>query len=255
MNHVLPAWDIVAGLYLCTALLAAERARRTSGHGQEVTLSLADTMLATVSNLGYVADVQVNGVVRQPLGNDLYGAFGRDFPTADGRHVMLAAISNRQWRAIGKATGLADRLAMVGPLMQVDMATEGGRFAARGAIVAVLEPWFAQRTLAEVRAALDGTGVLWGAVPGFRPIGARGLALLPRQTRCLRRSSSLAPDGCWQTRRRWGFRSMGACRPPPRRGWGRIPRRVLTGLLGMPAMEYAKLHDAGIVASAASQRG
>jgi 2-methylfumaryl-CoA isomerase len=79
-----------------------------------VILALADVMLATVSNLGYVADVQMNGAVRPPLGNDLYGAFGRDFATAEGRRVMLAAISNRQWRAIGKATGLAPQLAMIG---------------------------------------------------------------------------------------------------------------------------------------------
>jgi 2-methylfumaryl-CoA isomerase len=27
INHVLPAWDVAAGLYLCTGLLAAERRR------------------------------------------------------------------------------------------------------------------------------------------------------------------------------------------------------------------------------------
>jgi hypothetical protein len=79
VNHVLPAWDIAAGLYLSTGLLAAERQRRRDGQGREITLALSDVMLASVSNLGYVADVQVNNAVRQPLGNDLYGALGRDF--------------------------------------------------------------------------------------------------------------------------------------------------------------------------------
>src|SRR3954452_5811016 len=37
VNHVLPAWDITAGLYLATALLAAERHRARTGEGQEVT--------------------------------------------------------------------------------------------------------------------------------------------------------------------------------------------------------------------------
>ncbi len=254
VNHVLPAWDIVAGLYLCTALLAAERARLHSGHGQEVTLSLADTMLATVSNLGYVADVQVNGVVRQPLGNDLYGAFGRDFRTADGRSVMLAAISNRQWRAIGKATGLADRLALIGPLMEVDMDTEGGRFAARGAIVAVLEPWFAQRTLPEVRTALDGTGVLWGPYQDFGQLVREDWRCSPanpifaeiEQPGAGRLLANATP---------LGFSVDGRVPPAAAPRLGQDTEAVLTGLLGMPAAEYAKLHDAGIVASAASQRG
>ena len=167
INHVLPAWDVAAGLYLCTGLLAAERRRTRSGQGGEVTLALSDVAYATAGNLGYVADVQVNGAVRPPLGNWLYGAFGRDFATKDGRRVMLAAISNRQWRAIGKATGLAEKLALVGQVMDVDLDDEGGRYAAREAIAAVLAPWFATRTLDGVRAALDGSGVLWGPYQDF----------------------------------------------------------------------------------------
>ncbi|WP_370540689.1 CoA transferase [Azospirillum sp. INR13] len=58
VNHVLPAWDVAAGLYLATGLLAAERQRRRTGRGQEVTVALADVMLATVGNLGYLADVR-----------------------------------------------------------------------------------------------------------------------------------------------------------------------------------------------------
>ena len=159
INHVLPAWDVAAGLYLATGLLAAERVRQRTGRGQEVTLALSDVMLATVGNLGYIGDVQVNGTCREPIGNHLYGAFGRDFATSDERRVMLAAISGRQWKAIGKATGLADKLAMIGALMEVDMNDEGGRYQARHAIAAVLEPWFSSRTLAQVAQAFDSSGV------------------------------------------------------------------------------------------------
>src|SRR5690606_6469192 len=135
--------------------------------GQEIILALSDVMLASVANLGYVADVEVNGVVRQPLGNDLYGAFGRDFATADGRRVMVVAISNRQWNALAQATGLAAKLDLIGEAMEVDLATEAGRFAARHAISAVLEPWFASRSLAEVAARFSGAGILWGPYQAF----------------------------------------------------------------------------------------
>ena len=105
VNHVLPAWDIAAGLYLSTALLAAERHRARTGEGQEVTAALSDVMLATVGHLGYIGDVHINGRVRPAIGNDLYGSFGRDFATADGRRVMIVALTPRQWLAIGRATG------------------------------------------------------------------------------------------------------------------------------------------------------
>lgn len=167
VNHVLPAWDVAAGLYLAVGLLAAERVRQRTGTGQDVTLALSDVMLATVANLGYIGDVQINGVVREPIGNYLYGAFGRDFATKDRRRIMLVAISNRQWQAIGKVTGLAAKLEMIGPLMDVDMATESGRYAARHAIAAVLEPWVAAHTLTELRQILDGSGVLWGPYQSF----------------------------------------------------------------------------------------
>src|SRR2546430_3054226 len=84
VNHVLPAWDIAAGLYLATALLAAERHRSRTGAGQEVVAALSDVMLAAIGHLGYVGDVHINGRARPAIGNDLYGSFGRDFPTADG---------------------------------------------------------------------------------------------------------------------------------------------------------------------------
>src|SRR5204863_8043627 len=54
VNHVLPAWDIAAGLYLATALLAAERHRSRTGAGQEVVAALSDVMLAMVGHLGYI---------------------------------------------------------------------------------------------------------------------------------------------------------------------------------------------------------
>src|ERR1700692_1927213 len=167
VNHVLPAWDIAAGLYLATALLAAERHRSRTGAGQEVTAALADVMLAMVGHLGYVGDVHINRRARPAIGNDLYGSFGRDFATADGRRVMIIALTPRQWRALGRATGLADKLAVVGTVMEGDLDSESGRFEARDAIAALIARWCAGRTLAEIGAAFAGTGVLWEPFQDF----------------------------------------------------------------------------------------
>src|SRR5438128_846905 len=167
VNHVLPAWDIAAGLYLSTALLAAERHRSRTGKGQEVIAALSDVMLAMVGHLGYVGDVHINGRARPAIGNDLYGSFGRDFATADGSRVMIIALTPRQWRALGRATGLADELAAVGTRLGVDLDGEAGRYEARDAIAAVLAPWCAARTLAEIAAAFGGAGVLWGPFQDF----------------------------------------------------------------------------------------
>jgi 2-methylfumaryl-CoA isomerase len=247
VNHVLPAWDVTAALYLSTGFLAAERARRATGQGQEVTLALSDVMLATVSNLGYVADVQVNNAVRPPLGNALYGAFGRDFATADGRRIMLTAISNRQWRAIGTATGLSERIAMIGPMMQVDLNDEGGRFEARHAIAAVLEPWFARRTLAEIAAAFEGSGVLWGPYQDFGQLVRDDPRCSPANP-MFGTVDQAGVGPLMVNAQPLDFAATGRVPPAAAPRLGEHTEAVLTEILGLPSAEYARLHDAGVVA-------
>jgi 2-methylfumaryl-CoA isomerase len=247
VNHVLPAWDIAAGLYLSTALLAAERHRSRTGAGQEVVAALSDVMLATVGNLGYVGDVHVNGRARPAIGNDLYGSFGRDFATADGRRVIVIALTPRQWRAIGTATGLADKLVLVGEIMEVDLNTETGRYEARDAIAALLAPWCAGKTLAEIAAAFSGTAVLWGPFqdfvglvrddprcspenPLFAEVDQPGIGRYPMPGLPLDFSASPRQP----------------TRPAPR--LGEHTDQVLSEVLGLPAREVARLHDAGIAA-------
>ncbi|WP_419898652.1 CoA transferase [Roseomonas sp. USHLN139] len=247
VNHVLPAWDIAAGLYLSTGLLAAERARRRDGQGREVTLALSDVMLASVGNLGYLADVAVNNNVRGPMGNDLYGALGRDFPTSDGRRIMIVAISNRQWRAIGKATGLAERLAMIGPMMEVDLDTEGGRFHARGAIFALLESWCATRTLSEIAAAFEGSGVLWGPYQDFGQL----LAEDPRCSTANPMFAEIDQPGAGRVLAPGtplAFTGGERQPPAPAPALGQDSDAVLAEVLGLSSAAIGKLHDAGIVA-------
>ncbi|WP_152345944.1 CoA transferase [Brevibacterium sp. CFH 10365] len=170
VNNAVPAWDVAAGLYIANGIMAAELDRRSSGKGQEITLALSDVMLATVGNLGYIAEVQATGKTRGALGNGLYGAYGQSFETADGRQLMVAVISNKHWRGLGKATGLSEKLEMIGPLLDVDLTTEGGRFEAREAIDAVVRPWFAAHTLADAEAALKDAGVLVGGFQTFEEL-------------------------------------------------------------------------------------
>ena len=74
-----------------------------------------------VANLGYLAQAQVLGEARPPIGNDMYGAFGRDFPTADGRRVMVVAISLRQWQSLVEAVGIGEHLPAIERAFRVDL--------------------------------------------------------------------------------------------------------------------------------------
>lgn len=248
INHVLPAWDITAGLYLSTGLLAAERARSRSGQGQEVTLSLSDVMLASVGNLGYVADVQINNNVRPPMGNDLYGALGRDFAAADGR-IMIVAISDRQWRAIGKATGLTETLAQIGTQLNIDLNTESGRFHARAEIFAILDGWCATRSVAEISKTFEGSGVLWGRYQDFGQ-------LVHEDPRCSLANPMFGAvtqstiEGVLTPGSPLGFSKALRRAPTPAPALGQHTDAVLAEVLGLSAVAIGKLHDAGTIAGA-----
>ncbi len=247
VNHVLPAWDVAAGLYLATGLLSAERHRSRTGNGQEVVLALADVMLATVASLGYVADVEINGGARPALGNDLYGSFGRDFATADGRRVMVIALTPRQWRTLGQATGLGDRLAMIGPMMDVDLDTEAGRFAARDAIAALLGRWCAAHSLDEIRRIFAGTGVLWGEFRDF-------VGLVRDDPRCSAANplfAAVEQPGIGQYLMPGlplDFSAAPRLPPAPAPLLGQHTDSVLAEILGLSAAEIGRLHDARIIA-------
>ena len=161
VNHVAPMWDIAAGLTIALAVLAADRRRRATGEGQLIRLALSDVAMATSSNLGYIAEAEVNHTERQPDGNFLYGAYGDAFETADHRHVMVVAISRRQWQALVRAIGVEEALATAANALGYRLDDEGGRYEARTLISAFFKPWFAKRTLAEVEAALADPTILW----------------------------------------------------------------------------------------------
>ena len=142
-------------------LLAAERHRRLTGAGQRITLALADVALANMGNLGYVGEVHINGETRARHGNYLYGALGRDFLTADGRRVMIIAVSAKQWERLLEASGLAVEVQTLAQRLALDFAREGDRFRARRELCALLEPWVASHPLETLARILDDCGICW----------------------------------------------------------------------------------------------
>jgi len=248
-NHVLPAWDIATGLTASVGLLAAERHRTRTGAGQLVTLSLADVAFAMVANLGYLAQAQLLHQPRPPLGNDMYGAFGRDFPTSDGRRVMVVAISAKQWRSLVTVTGIGEHLSAIERMLDVDLSQEGGRFAARDVLAAIIAPWVAARTLEEVRAAFDDGGVCWGAYQTF-------LQLVNEDWRCSEQNPmfrDVEQPGLGHVRVPGSplfFDELGRRPPGPAPRLGQHTDEVLADVLGLSDHEIGRLHDEGLVADA-----
>lgn len=246
VNHVLPAWDLVTGAQAAVALLAALRARDATGEGRDIRLALSDVAAATLGNLGMIAEVVLNGADRPRAGNDLFGSFGRDFATRDGRRLMIVAITRKQWTGLIALLGLAEAVAALEARLGVSFTgDEGARFTHRAALVPLFAGAIAEWTAADLGAALDKAGLCWSY---YRPVSeavadgdgmVRGNPLF---------DPAVHPSGIYPTP---GFPAQidGAPRGAP----GSAPRigqhtdEVLATMLGMGDGEIARLHDRGIV--------
>lgn len=165
--HVLPAWDCITGQMAVAGLLAAERHRRLTGEGQLVELALKDVALAMLGNLGIIGEVTVNRYDRPKFGNALYGAYAQDFLCGDGRRVMIAAVTRKQWDGLATSTGLQAEFDELGEKLGLQLSLEGDRFKARAGITALLKPWFLSRSVEDFARAFTDRGVIWSVFRSF----------------------------------------------------------------------------------------
>lgn len=163
VNHALPAWDLLCGMHAAVAVLGGLHRRREHGVGTYATVSLEDVAAATLTTLGFLPEALQTGTPRPAVGNAIYGTFASDFVLADGERVIVVAITNRQWRELLELTGTTDVVAVVEKSLGADFDDEGDRYAHREVLTALLRPWFAARSSADVAGVLDGTHVLWSA--------------------------------------------------------------------------------------------
>jgi formyl-CoA transferase len=146
-----PIVDITAGMFTAYAILAALRARDQINRGQRVDLSLLETQLAWLANVG--SNWLVGGQEPRRLGNAHpniapYAAF-----RARDRHLALAAANQDQWATLCRAIGRED--------LQADprFRTNADRIAHLPALTDELNRVFASRDAADWIALLIAAGL------------------------------------------------------------------------------------------------
>jgi 2-methylfumaryl-CoA isomerase len=245
VNHVLPAWDLITGQLAATGLLAAERHRRRTGEGQHIKLSLEDVALATMGHLGFLAEAQL-GTRRERIGNYLYGAFGADFLCADGRRVMVVALTAKQWSALCDALELREPIAALERSLGLDLAQEGNRYRAREHIAALVAPRILGRSSAAIAEAFGRHGVCFSE---YRTV----TELLSSDPACSTQNplfAQVAQPGAGELltpTNPLDFSAGGRLEPLAAPRLGEHTEAVLGELLGLDAVQVGRLISAGIV--------
>ncbi|WIM12134.1 CoA transferase [Enhydrobacter sp.] len=246
VNAVAPPWDLATAYAGAMALLAAERHRRLTGQGQRIVLPLQDMALAATSALGYLGEAAINDVDRPRLGNEIFGTFGRDFRTKDGKYVVICIFSDRHVDALAKAGGFARAFAAVEKEKGVDLKTDAGRWTARAELCAIIEPWVAAHTAGEVGAVLKEAGALWAPYMTFRELLQDKDAVHDNPLFTVIDQPGIGRYPVAATPLQFGAAPRDAPRPAPL--LGQHTDEILSGILGLPAHEIARLHDEKIVA-------
>src|SRR5712671_2630168 len=87
--------------------------------------------------------------------------FARDFATTDGERVRVEALTRRQFADLAKTTRLARTFAFLERVLDADFSARGDLYTHRVVIGALLAPWFARHTVAELAAVFARTSVQW----------------------------------------------------------------------------------------------
>jgi 2-methylfumaryl-CoA isomerase len=241
VNHVLPDWDLLAGATTAMGVLAAVLRRRQGNGGTYAEVPLSDVAVSAVGTLGWLSEAAAAGD-RPRYGNHIFGNFGVDFPTGDGHHVMVVALTGGQWRALCDATGTTEIFPALEAAIDMDLADEANRFKFRETIVGILNPWFLARDHEEVALALTKGHVLWA--PYRRMSEAARNAVSGDGPGTLLHQPGVGPVVATRT----AIRSpLGRETPEIAVPLGSDTADVLTGALGLSNADLGRLIDTGVV--------
>lgn len=247
VNQVLPAWDLMTGIYASFALLAADRTRRLTSEGGEIRVPLMDMATSTLANLGMVGEVLHEGVDRPRYGNNVYGFLGRDYITKDHKRLIIMALTPGHWTGLVKALDIREAVDRVERETGVSFDhDEGLRFIHREALNEVIQAAVSQRQSTELYSTLEAHKVCWGPYNKFSDVvkDAQMIAENPVYSDITHKSGLTYPTPGSAATLPEGERL-----PPVRAPFlGEHTDEVLMDVLKLSSGEVGKLHDNKIVA-------
>ena len=148
--------DLTAGMLAAFAILAALQARRSTGRGQFIDVSMLDGQLALLSGLvgGYLAD----GVVPGPMGTSYKQLLPYQTFKTQTRDIAIGIGNDRLWRTFCPVIGLPELAD--DPRFRTNVARNENR----AALVAVLQDAFLARAYEDWEPLLLNAGVPVGAI-------------------------------------------------------------------------------------------
>ena len=228
--------DYAAGLFGACAVLAAKQYRDRTGRGQQIDVSLFESIFRFTDYLALGYDLL--GTVRERIGTQAHAAPHNHYSTADGKWIAIACTSDRLFHRLAAAMG--DREWDEDPNFQ----TMAQRAARRQAVDARVSGWTSQHPLAELQAILDAAEVPNSPINSIADIFADP-QYQARQTLVTVDDPVLGPVRMPAPVPRLSETPARIPRPAPE--VGEHNAEVYGDLLGLTETDLAQLRDAGVI--------
>lgn len=150
--------DLFAAHQLKEGVLVALLQRITTGQGAVVTVTLEEAAIASLAN--QAANWLNVGIAPTAMGSlhPNIAPYGESFATADGRAILLAVGTDRQFASFCEAMGCAEWI------QHPNFSTNAQRVVHRVELAALLRPLFVQRTAQEWDRLFEAAGVPAGII-------------------------------------------------------------------------------------------
>lgn len=151
-----PVGDVSAGMFACTAILAALRVRDRTGQGQHIDIALIETTMSLLSNVA--SNYLISGEEAARFGNGHPNIVPyQAFHTRDG-HVVVSCGNDRLYQSLCRLLGREDLAS------DPRFATNPQRVRNRNELVPVLQEAFLARTTDEWLPELRAVGIPCGPI-------------------------------------------------------------------------------------------
>lgn len=231
-----PVADLFAGLYGCIGILAALNHRTATGQGQRIDIGMLDTHVAWLANQGM--NYLSTGENPPRLGNQHPNISPyQEFPTKDG-YIILAVGNDPTFERFCKAFGQAHLLA------DERFATNPRRVANRDLVTQTLTPVMKSRTTAEWVEALEAQKIGCGPINTLKDVFADPHVQAREMTLEMQHGSGATVKVIANPVKLSATPPTYRSAPPV---LGEHTEAVLSGILGMSAVEIETLRAKGIL--------
>jgi len=162
-RSAVPYVDFSTGIMGALGAVLALRHLDRTGSGQLVDVSLLSTAIFCVAGSGVMAEYNLNGQIREPIGNNSFYTYSDAFQARDG-WVMINAIGDEIWQRLAKIVGRHEWLE------DDRFKDDNSRYLNRHIIGPVVKDWVAQYNVSELIPLLEKNRVPCGRVNTAREV-------------------------------------------------------------------------------------